>query len=176
MKVADVRTFIVDNTPPYHGGRRWLFVKLVTDDGLEGIGEWSTAHIGREEAQARLVEALAREFVVGANPFDVELLWQRMYATHHDFRHPGLDSTPAIGAIEIACWDIVGKALNQPVYNLRGADTTLNCAPMPTCPPRGSGKRPRKRAGSLPDCLPRGIPPASWTRLPPYSPSRVTFR
>jgi hypothetical protein len=96
MKIADVRTFIVNNVPPYRGGRRWLFVKLVTDDGLEGIGEWSKAHTGREEAQSKLVEALAREFVVGASPFDIELLWQRMYATNHDFRHPGLDTTPAI--------------------------------------------------------------------------------
>ena len=144
MKVADVRTFIVDNTPPYHGGRRWLFVKLVTDDGLEGIGEWSTAHIGREEAQARLVEALAREFVVGANPFDVELLWQRMYATHHDFRHPGLDSTPAIGAIEMACWDIVGKALNQPVYNLLGGRYHAQLRAYAYMPSEGIWEAPEK--------------------------------
>jgi len=120
MKITDVRTYLVANVPPYHGGRSWLFVKLYSDEGIEGIGEWSTAHVGRERAQAELVEALAREYAIGANPFDIELLWQRMYATDHDYRHPGLFITPALSAIEMACWDIVGKALKQPVYNLLG--------------------------------------------------------
>ena len=42
MKIVDVETFLVENIPPYQGGRRWLFVKLITDEGIEGIGEWST--------------------------------------------------------------------------------------------------------------------------------------
>ena len=58
--------------------------------------------------------------MVGADPFRIERLWYEIYATDHDFRHPGLSSTPALGAIEMACWDIIGKALNQPVYNLLG--------------------------------------------------------
>jgi galactonate dehydratase len=135
MKITDFRTYLVANVPPYHGGRCWLFVKLITDVGIEGIGEWSTAHVGREQAQVALIETLARQFVIGANPFDIELLWQRIYAEHHDYRHPGLSSTPALSAIEMACWDIVGKALNQPVYNLLGGkyhDRLRAYAYMPT--------------------------------------------
>jgi galactonate dehydratase len=135
MKVADVQTFLVGNVPPYRGGRCWLFVKLVTDDGIEGTGEWSTAHVGREAAQVKLIEALAQRFVIGADPFDIELLWQRIYAADHDYRHPGLSSTPALSAIEMACWDIVGKALNQPVYKLLGGrfhDKLRAYAYMPT--------------------------------------------
>lgn len=120
MKITEVETFLVGNTPPYHGGRFWLFVKLITDEGVEGIGEWSTGNIGREDSQIRVIEDLAQNFVIGEDPFRIEWLWQRIYATHHDFRHPGMTSTPALSAIEMACWDIVGKTLQQPVYNLLG--------------------------------------------------------
>lgn len=120
MKVTEVQTFVVENIPPYQGGRHWMFVKLITDEGIEGFGEWGTAHVGRETAQAELIQALAQQFVIGADPYQIELLWNRIYAAEHDYRHPGLASTPALSAIEIACWDIVGKALNQPIYNLLG--------------------------------------------------------
>jgi 2-dehydro-3-deoxyphosphogalactonate aldolase len=120
MKIVDVQTILVGNVPPYHGGRRWLFVKLVTDEGIEGLGEWSTGQVGREASQIKLIEDLSEKFVIGADPFQIERLWQQIYATDHDFRHPGLTSTPALSAIEMACWDIVGKASNQPVYNLLG--------------------------------------------------------
>jgi 2-dehydro-3-deoxyphosphogalactonate aldolase len=120
MKIIDVKSFLVGNVPPYRGGRCWLFVKLITDDGLEGIGEWSTGQGGREESQMRLIENLGKRFVIGTDPFKIERLWQKIYAADHDYRHPGMGSTPALSAIEMACWDIVGKALKQPVYNLLG--------------------------------------------------------
>ena len=120
MKIVDVQTLLVANVPPYQGGRRWLFVKLVTDEGIEGLGEWSTGQVGREASQIKLIEDLSEKFVIGADPFQIERLWYEVYATDHDFRHPGLTSTPALSAIEMACWDIVGKASNQPVYNLLG--------------------------------------------------------
>jgi galactonate dehydratase len=148
MKIADVQTFVVGNVPPYHGGRCWLFIKLVTDDGIEGIGEWSTAHVGREGAQAGLIEALAQRFVIGSNPFDIELLWQRIYATDHDYRHPGLSSTPALSAIEMACWDIVGKALGQPVYNLLGGRYHEKLRAYAYMPTQGIWESPEK-AGEI---------------------------
>ena len=120
MKIVDVQTLLVANVAPYQGGRRWLFVKLVTDEGIEGLGEWSTGQVGREASQIKLIKDLSEKFVIGADPFQIERLWYEIYATDHDFRHPGLTSTPALGAIEMACWDIVGKATNQPVYNLLG--------------------------------------------------------
>lgn len=148
MKIVDVRTLLVANVPPYHGGRCWLFVKLVTDEGIEGLGEWSTAHLGREAAQVKLIETLAQQFVIGANPFDVELLWQRMYALHHDYRHPGASSTPALSAIEMACWDIVGKALNQPIYNLLGGRYHEKLRAYAYMPTQGIWESPEK-AGEI---------------------------
>jgi 2-dehydro-3-deoxyphosphogalactonate aldolase len=120
MKIVDVETVVVGNVRPYVGGRYWLFLKLITDEGIIGLGERPAHPSTRADVHKSMIEDLAREFVVGTNPFDIELLWQRMYAYRHDYRHPGLTYTPAMSAIEMACWDIVGKALNQPVYHLLG--------------------------------------------------------
>lgn len=128
MKIVDVKTLLVGRMP-------WLFVKLITDEGIEGLGERPGCNAKNVDAQVHLIESLSRQFVIGANPFDIEKLWQLIYASRHDFRHPGLDTTPALGAIEMACWDIVGKAVNKPVYNLLGGkyhDKLWAYAYMPT--------------------------------------------
>ena len=135
MKIVDVQTLVVANVAPYQGGRRWLFVKVLTDEGIEGLGEWSTGQLGREASQIKLIEDLSEKFVIGTDPFQIERLWYEIYAADHDFRHPGLISTPALSAIEMACWDIVGKASNQPIYNLLGGrfhDKLRAYAYMPT--------------------------------------------
>ena len=170
MKVADVQTFAVGNVPPYRGGRCWLFVKLITDDGIEGIGEWSTAHVGREGAQAQLIEALAREFVVGASPFDVELIWQRIYAMHHDYRHPGLGSTPALSAIEMACWDIVGKALGQPIYNLLGGKFHEKLRAYAYMPTEGIWENPERAGEIAADLLAKGNTACKFDPFTPFFP------
>jgi len=170
MKVADVQTFMVGNVPPYRCGRCWLFVKLVTDDGIEGIGEWSTAHVGREEAQARLIETLAREFVIGASPFDIELIWQRIYAAHHDYRHPGLGSTPALSAIEMACWDIVGKALGQPVYNLLGGRFHEKLRAYAYMPTEGVWETPEKAGEIAAELLCKGNTACKFDPFTPFFP------
>ena len=80
MKIVDVQTFLVGNVPPYRGGQCWLFVKLISDEGIEGIGEWPTAHVGRLESQIKLSENLAQQFVINTNPFQIELLWQKIFS------------------------------------------------------------------------------------------------
>ena len=121
MKIVKFETFLVNNIPPYRGGRYWIFIKLITDEGIEGIGEWTGgAQVGRESSQIKLLENLIKRFVIGSNPFNIEKLWQKIYAYDHDYRHPELTATSALSCIEMACWDIVGKYLNQPIYNLLG--------------------------------------------------------
>ncbi len=156
MKIVDVQTILVGNVPPYHGGRRWLFVKLVTDEGIEGLGEWSTGQVGREASQIKLIEDLAEKFVIGADPFQIERLWQQIYATDHDFRHPGLTSTPALSAIEMACWDIVGKALNQPVYNLLGGQFHEKLRAYAYMPTEGIWDSPEKAGEIAAELLKKG--------------------
>ena len=70
--------------------------------------------------QIELLNDLFDRFVVGQSPFDVEKIWQRMKTSLHDYSHPGLYGAPAFSAIEMACWDLIGKATNQPIYNLLG--------------------------------------------------------
>lgn len=120
MKVTSIETILLDNIQPYRGGSKWLFIKLLTDEGIVGLGERVTGHASNLTSQIALLTELAEQFVIGENPFNVELIWQRMFAARHDYRHPGMDSTPALSAIEMALWDIIGKATNQPIYNLLG--------------------------------------------------------
>ncbi len=120
MKIVELRTIAIDNIKPYRGGTKWLFIELVTDEGVIGLGERPTAHARDLRPQISLFHELADEFLIGEDPFNIEKLWQNIYASRHDFRHPSLFYTPALSAIEIACWDIVGKATGQPIYNLLG--------------------------------------------------------
>ena len=98
MKVTGLQTILLDNIPPYRGGRQWLFIKLMTDEGLVGLGERVTGHARSLTSQIALLTELCEEFVIGENPFQVERIWQRMFAARHDYRHPSMDSTPAISA------------------------------------------------------------------------------
>ncbi len=99
--------------------RRWstfVFVKVTTDEGLHGIGE------GSLEWQPRAVEAaihhLANRWLVGSPAFAIERLWQDMF--RNEFARGGPVVNSAIGALEMALWDIKGKALGVPVYELLG--------------------------------------------------------
>ena len=125
MKVVSLKTMVVENEEPFVGGRWLLFLELMTDEGITGLGERITGgsysrNIGDLKTPISLIEELVAQFVIGENPFNTERIWDRMYATRHDFRHPSLYATPVISAIDMALWDIAGKAANQPIYNLLG--------------------------------------------------------
>ena len=92
----------------------WVFVKVETDEGIIGYGE-GTRHAGPVIAEA--IQWL-EPYVVGKSPFDVEALYATMFkATHYTW---GAIFSCAISAIETALWDIMGKALGKPVYELLG--------------------------------------------------------
>jgi galactonate dehydratase len=112
MKVSRVQTYLV-NVERKH----LVFAKVETDDGLYGWGESYTV-AGRDEAIERLINAMGRN-LVGRSPFDNKHFSQIMF---WDFggQRGGTDFYAAASAIDIALWDIVGKALGQPVYNLLG--------------------------------------------------------
>ena len=135
MKVTGIETILLNNTPPYRGGRTFLFIQLTTDEGIVGLGERPTGHTPDLTSQIALLHDLVDRFVVGQSPFDIERIWQTIYGSNHDYRHPSLYGTPALSAIEMALWDIVGKATNQPIYNLLGGrchDKLRAYAYMPT--------------------------------------------
>jgi galactonate dehydratase len=87
-----------------------------TDDGLEGVGE--VRMVNNTDALLGYLSEAVPHHVLGSDPFAVEDLVQRMW--RNDYGRPGQIEMSGISAIEIACWDIMGKALDQPVYHLLG--------------------------------------------------------
>ena len=91
------------------------FVKLETNQGLVGWGEGTLE--GKAGAAMACIDDF-RDFVIGADPMQVEHIWQSMYV--HSFYRAGPVMGSAISAIDQALWDIRGKALGMPVYRLAG--------------------------------------------------------
>jgi len=106
VKIVDCRTFVVGN--PW---KNWIFVKLYTDEGVVGLGE-ATGGLATKPNEAQVEEL--RPLFIGADPRDVGLLWDRMYKALF------LNANAAMAAIEMACWDILGRWLGQPVWRLVG--------------------------------------------------------
>jgi len=110
MQITSIETYIAGN--PW---KNWLFAKVATSDGVYGIGEGTLNYFGKT------VEAAIHELkplVLGMDPFQVEIISQRLI---RDVYSEGAQvHMCAVAAIEIACWDIIGKVTNQPIYNLWG--------------------------------------------------------
>ena len=94
---------------------RWVFLKIETDEGISGLGE--PVLEGRAHTVAAAVDELMLD-VVGKNPFEIERLWQRM--KKGSFYRGGAIMDSALAGIDQALWDIKGKALGVPVYQLLG--------------------------------------------------------
>jgi galactonate dehydratase len=118
MKIVDIRTFVVGNPPPRFGGRYFIFLKLTTDSGITGVGEVYTATFS-PHLVAKMIEDVAERHLIGADPFKIETLWRQMYGRGYALR-PDLTLGGIMSGLEMACWDIVGKELGKPVYELLG--------------------------------------------------------
>ena len=110
MTITDYKVYIAGN--PW---KNWVFLKLETDEGIYGVGEGTINAFGKTTATA--IEELSAQFL-GMDPFQIEILFQKM--TRDVYAEGGQIHMGAVAAVEVACWDIVGKALNQPIYNLLG--------------------------------------------------------
>lgn len=110
MKIVDVKTYspVYPVQEPFSNAMRWTrersfgLVEVLTDNGITGWGEGATVP-GRRAIEAH---------VIGRSPFQNEVIWEALYRQGTD--------TAAISAIDITLWDIMGKALDQPIYNLLG--------------------------------------------------------
>ncbi|HET9123789.1 MAG TPA: mandelate racemase/muconate lactonizing enzyme family protein [Solirubrobacteraceae bacterium] len=118
MRIESATTYVVGNPDPRFGGRYFVFVKLRTDDGVEGIGEVYGAAFGPRSIEAMVEEVCARH-VIGADPFGIEVLWRNVYGRGYSARSD-ITLLSVLSALEMACWDIVGKALERPAYELLG--------------------------------------------------------
>ena len=107
VKITAVNTYLVD---------RAILVEVVSDAGVSGWGE--CAFDGAALMKAFVDDRLKRE-IVGKNPFDVRKLWDWMFFENHDLGPSGALPN-AIAGVDIALWDLKGRLLNQPIYNLLG--------------------------------------------------------
>lgn len=110
MKVTDIKTFAVDCFRT-----NWVFVKIYTDEGITGVGEATLEY--KEKALFGAVEHI-KEYLVGKNPLDIERHRHDIYRDAYWRGGPVLMS--ALSAVETALWDILGKTLGVPVYQLLG--------------------------------------------------------
>ena len=110
MKVTDVKAFVVDCYRT-----NWVFVKVYTDEGITGVGEGTLEY--KEKAFLGALEHI-KEYLVGKDPRNIESHWHMTYRDAYWRGGPVLMS--ALSAVEMALWDILGKSLNTPVYQLLG--------------------------------------------------------
>jgi galactonate dehydratase len=118
MKITNVKTYVVENPPPHRGGPYWVFLKLTSDHGIDGFGEAYCVPF-HPHTVAQMITDVCERSVIGSDPFKIERLWRILYSSGYS-QHPDLTLMGVISAIEMACWDIIGKELNQPIYNLLG--------------------------------------------------------
>ncbi len=118
MKITEFKTFLVGNPPPHEGGRYFIFIRLTTDIGIHGYGEVYCAPFHPRTVAAMIDDVCSRQ-VIGTDPFKIERLWRSVYSRGYN-QHPDLSLMAVLSGIETACWDIIGKELDRPVYELLG--------------------------------------------------------
>jgi galactonate dehydratase len=158
MKITNLRYWIVEGDI-----WNWTFLKLYTDEGLTGVGE-ATLEYGAQTGKGSLEEA--REFILGRNPFHIESFLQDALARTF-WQGPALYTV--IAGIEMAMWDIVGKALNQPVYNLLGGPCRTSLRAYTHMGLRANDDRPAhiQFAEQARELVAEGWTAIKWVPVPP---------
>jgi galactonate dehydratase len=119
MKITEIKTYLVNANEGKRAdrprGRNWLFCEVFTDEGIHGVGEGG----GWPAVAQKGIEEIA-PLLVGEDPFAIERLWLKTYDLLHGHGLTGSVRGGVISAIDMALWDIKGKALGVPVYELLG--------------------------------------------------------
>ena len=118
MKLQDLDIIVTAPPAPGWGGRYWILVKLTTDNGITGWGECYASSIAPDAMRAVIEDVFARH-MAGENPENIELMFRRAYSSGFTQR-PDLTVMGAFSGLEIACWDILGKARGRPVWAMLG--------------------------------------------------------
>jgi 2-dehydro-3-deoxyphosphogalactonate aldolase len=118
MQLKKIKTFIVGNPPPCFGGRYWIFIKLITDKDIMGYGEIYSVPF-HPNVVSKMIEDVFERYVKNKDPFKIEKLWRTIYSSGYTQR-PDISLVGIISGIEMACWDIIGKELGKPIYELLG--------------------------------------------------------
>ncbi|MCY4540971.1 MAG: mandelate racemase/muconate lactonizing enzyme family protein [Rhodobacteraceae bacterium] len=118
MKLDSLEVFVVGNRPPGWGGRYFTIVKLVTECGIAGFGEVYAASVG-PSAMTAVIHDVFERHMHGESPDRIEIMFRRAYSSGFSQR-PDPTVMGAFSGLEIACWDILGKAHDIPVHAFLG--------------------------------------------------------
>ena len=173
MKLQDLNIIVTAPPAPGWGGRYWILVKLTTDDGIVGWGECYASSVGPEAMRGVIEDVFARH-MAGENPENIELMFRRAFSSGFTQR-PDLTVMGAFSGLEIACWDILGKARGRPVYALLGgrmndrirAYTYLY--PLPHHDLGAFWTSPDMAAEAALDCVERGFTAVKFDPAGPYT-------
>src|SRR5438132_6481648 len=120
MKISQMSLLVMGSA-----WRNLTFMKLTTDEGLVGVSEVRLSN--RTNALLGYLDECKKRYILGADPFRIEQIVQRMF--RDDYGRVGEICASAISLVEVACWDIIGKAANLPVYVLLGGAVRARLRP-----------------------------------------------
>lgn len=173
MKLQDLDIIVTSPPAPGWGGRYWILVKLTTDDGITGWGECYASTIG-PEAMKPVIRDVFERHMLGENPENIELMFRRAYSSGFTQR-PDLSVMGAFSGLEIACWDILGKARGRPVWALLGGKMNERIRaytylyPLPHHKLADFWTSPEMAAESALDCVSRGYTAVKFDPAGPYT-------
>jgi len=173
MKLQDLDVIVTAPPAPGWGGRYWILVKVTTDTGIVGWGECYASSVGPEAMRAVIADVFERH-MQGQNPEDIELMFRRVYSSGFTQR-PDLTVMGAFSGLEIACWDILGKDRDRPVYALIGGKMNDKVRaytylyPLPHHNISAFWTSPEMAAESALDCVARGYTAIKFDPAGPYT-------
>ena len=173
MKLADLDIIVTAPPAPGWGGRYWILVKLTTACGITGWGEVYAAAVGPEAMRAVIADVFARH-MEGENPENIELMFRRAYSAGFTQR-PDPTVIGAFSGLEIACWDILGKARERPVWALIGGKMNERIRaytylyPLPGHPLPEFWVSPEMAGEAAADCVARGYTAVKFDPAGPYT-------
>ena len=173
MKLQDLEVIVTAPPAPGWGGRYWILVKVTTDTGIVGWGECYASSVG-PVAMTAVIEDVFGRHIQGENPENIELMFRRVFSSGFTQR-PDLTVMGAFSALEIACWDILGKDRDRPVHALIGgrmndrirAYTYLY--PLSHHDINAFWTSPEMAAESALDCVSRGYTAVKFDPAGPYT-------
>ena len=173
MKLADLEIFVIAPPNPGMGGRYWIVPKLTTACGITGYGECYASSVGPEAMRAVIADVFGRYFE-GESPENIERIFRRTYSSGFTQR-PDLTVMGAFAGLEIACWDILGKARNRPVWALIGGRMNERLRaytylyPLAHHHPTEFWISPEMAGEAAADCVARGYTAVKFDPAGPYT-------
>ena len=173
MKLTDLDIIVTAPPAPGWGGRYWILTKLTTSNGIVGWGECYASSVGPKAMEAVIRDVFER-YLLNENPENIEQLFRRVYSSGFTQR-PDLTVMGAFSGLEIACWDIVGKHRERPVWALLGG--MLNepirvysyLYPLPQHDPDAFWHSPEMSAESALELVNRGYTALKFDPAGPYT-------